>query len=155
MPRCIIYQQKKWVPLYCRHLFHTHFRVCVMFIIKVGTVTLKCRTVIKALFLYFNLCLSIMLDSLSCSFTSISFLTIPNYKTLLTRRFTVCIIHILSYYSGTCLIQHTKEPQKYVELYRMSEYSGFILVNRNTLGPQIFVSCKSQDVGKLRCLIPM
>jgi hypothetical protein len=27
------------------------------------------------LFLYFNLCLSVMLDSLSCSFTSISFLT--------------------------------------------------------------------------------
>jgi hypothetical protein len=27
------------------------------------------------LFLYFNLCLSVMLDDLSCSFTSISFLT--------------------------------------------------------------------------------
>ena len=38
-------------------------------------------------------------------------------------------------YSGTCLIQHTKAPGKCVWLYRMPEYSGFILVNRNTLGP--------------------
>jgi len=29
----------------------------------------------NALFLYFNLCLSVMLDSLLCSFTSISFYT--------------------------------------------------------------------------------
>ena len=34
------------------------------------------------LFLYFNLCLSVMLDSLSCSFTSISFLTITYFFTL-------------------------------------------------------------------------
>jgi hypothetical protein len=32
-------------------------------------------TPIKALFIYFDLCPSVMLDSLSCSFTSISFLT--------------------------------------------------------------------------------
>jgi len=38
-------------------------------------VAVRCRTAIKALFLYFNLCLSVMFDSLSCSFTSISFLT--------------------------------------------------------------------------------
>jgi hypothetical protein len=38
-------------------------------------------------------------------------------------------------YSETCLILHTKGPGKCVGLYRMSEYSGFILVNRNTLGP--------------------
>jgi hypothetical protein len=36
---------------------------------------LKCRTAIKELFLYFNLCLSVMLDSLLCSFTFISILT--------------------------------------------------------------------------------
>jgi hypothetical protein len=30
-------------------------------------------------------------------------------------------------------------PGKCVELYRMSEYSDFILVSRNTLGPEIFV----------------
>jgi len=34
----------------------------------------KCRTAIKVLFLYLNLC--VMLDSLSCSFTSYSFLLI-------------------------------------------------------------------------------
>jgi len=33
------------------------------------------RTTIKSLFLYFNLYLSVMLDSLSCSFMSISFIT--------------------------------------------------------------------------------
>jgi hypothetical protein len=46
-----------------------------MLIIKDPIVTVKCRTAIKMLFLYFNLCLSIMFDSLSSSFTSISFLT--------------------------------------------------------------------------------
>ena len=34
-----------------------------MLIIESPTVTMKCRTAIKALFLYFNLCLSVMLDS--------------------------------------------------------------------------------------------
>jgi len=31
----------------------------------------------------------------------------------------------------------------------MSEYSGFILVNRNTLGPSIFVGCHrmSENLG--------
>jgi hypothetical protein len=40
--------------------------------------TIKAKTGIaamKAFFLYFNLCLSIMLDSLPCLFTSIFFLT--------------------------------------------------------------------------------
>ena len=36
------------------------------------------RTAIKALFFYFNLCQSEKLDSLSCSFTSKSFLTKHN-----------------------------------------------------------------------------
>ena len=44
-------------------------------------------------------------------------------------------------YSGTCLIIHTMGPGKCVGLYRMLEYSGFILVNRNTLGPYFFVRC--------------
>ena len=38
-------------------------------------------------------------------------------------------------YSGTRLIRHTKGPRKCVGFYRMSQYSGFILVNTNTLGP--------------------
>jgi hypothetical protein len=39
----------------------------------------------------------------------------------------------------TCLIWHTKGPGKCVGLYRISEYSGFHLVNRYTLGSYIFV----------------
>ena len=39
----------------------------------------------------------------------------------------------------TCLIWHTKGPGKCFRLYRMSDISGFILVNRNTLRPQFFV----------------
>jgi hypothetical protein len=42
-------------------------------------VTVECGTAIKILFLYFNLCLSVMLDSMSCSFTSISFLIKTQY----------------------------------------------------------------------------
>ena len=38
------------------------------------TVTVKCSTTMKARFLYFNLYLSVMLNILSCSFTSTSFL---------------------------------------------------------------------------------
>jgi hypothetical protein len=38
------------------------------------------------LFLYFNLYLSVMLDSLSCSFTSISFLTIKVKEQLVVRK---------------------------------------------------------------------
>ena len=37
-------------------------------------VPVKCRTAIKALFLYLNVCLSVKLDRLSWSFTSIAFL---------------------------------------------------------------------------------
>jgi len=56
----------------------------VILIIKDPTVTVKCRTAIKALFLYFNLYLlflyfnlylSVKLDGLSSSFIFISFLT--------------------------------------------------------------------------------
>jgi hypothetical protein len=64
------------------------FRVWVMLIVEYPTVTVTCRTAIKALFLYFNLCLSVMLDSLSCSFTSISFL--PNCS-----HFHVCLVEEL------------------------------------------------------------
>ena len=43
-----------------------------MLLVKTSTATVNCRI---DMFLYFNLCLSVMRDSLSCSFTSISFLT--------------------------------------------------------------------------------
>ena len=39
-----------------------------------AAVIFKCRTAIKALFLFFNLCRSVKLDSQSCSFIFISFL---------------------------------------------------------------------------------
>ena len=60
-----------------------------------------------------------------------------------------CKFSVFSLYSGTCLIRHTKEPGKCVGLYRMSEYSGFISVYRNTLGPSIFVGCHmmSENLG--------
>ena len=53
-----------------------------------------------------------------------------NYILLISR-----IQLILSMYSETCLIMHTKGPGKRVGLYRMLKYSGFILVHKNTLGP--------------------
>ena len=62
--------------------------------------------------------------------------------------FSCCIYDKLNFaqfinpYYGTCLIRHTKGPGKCVGLYRMSEYSGFILFNRNTLGPLFFVGCR-------------
>jgi len=48
-----------------------------MLIIEETTLTVKCRTAIKALLLYFNKCLSVIMDSHTCSFTStcISFFT--------------------------------------------------------------------------------
>ena len=45
--------------------------------------TVECSPAIKAMFLYFNLCLSVMLDCISCSFTSILFLA--NYLFILTE----------------------------------------------------------------------
>jgi len=75
MPRDSVYWQKKkctsqlqargCVTLIC-------IRVWVILVVEDPTVTVKCRTAIKAPFLYSNLCLSVKLYSLSCSFTSIS-----------------------------------------------------------------------------------
>jgi hypothetical protein len=67
--------------------------------------------------------------------------------------------NIISYYSGTCLIQQTKEPGKCVGLYRMSEYSDFSLVNKNTLWPYIYVGfhrmSENSGVGlnKFQCML--
>ena len=61
-------------------------------------------------------------------------------------------MYIICKYSETRLIRNTKGLGKCVGLYRMSEYSGFILGNQNTLEPSIFCQM-SQDVGKLRCRI--
>jgi hypothetical protein len=43
--------------------------------------------------------------------------------------------HEFCMYSETCLIRPTKGPGKCVGLYSMSEYSGFILINRNNMRP--------------------
>ena len=61
-----------WIKTYW---FHTHYRVCVIYIVED---TEKYRTAIKAQYFYIDMCLSVMLDSLSCLFTLVSFLTISN-----------------------------------------------------------------------------
>jgi hypothetical protein len=59
--------------------YHAHCRVGDVLIIIDFTVTVKCRTAIKTLFLYLlNFCLSLNLESFSCSFTSIYFLSYNN-----------------------------------------------------------------------------
>jgi hypothetical protein len=52
-------KQYHWTPGYWQ--LHTHFRVSVILNVEVPTVTVKCRIAIKALFLYFNLCPSVMM----------------------------------------------------------------------------------------------
>jgi hypothetical protein len=64
-----------------------------------------------------------------------------NRKIQRIKQLFVLTLSVIIRYSGLCLIRYTKGPGKCVELYRMSEYSGFILVNINTLGPYIFVGC--------------
>jgi len=44
------------------------FMVRIMLIVEDSIVTVKYRTAIKELFIYFNLCLSVMLDNLSCPY---------------------------------------------------------------------------------------
>jgi len=61
-----------------------------MLIFEDPTVTVKCRTAIKELLFYFNLYLSVKLDSLSCLFTSTSFFTnksknINRWKSIQTK----------------------------------------------------------------------
>ena len=55
--------------------FHTRFRVLVELIFEDPTVTVKWRTTINAMYIYLELCQSVMLDRLACSFTSIFSLT--------------------------------------------------------------------------------
>ena len=50
---------------------HIDLRIWVMLISDHRTVTVKCRTALKELFLCLNLCLSVKLDCLACSFTFI------------------------------------------------------------------------------------
>ena len=59
-----------------------------------------CRTATKVLFLYFNFCLSVMLDSLSCLSSSISFLTNGPEIQLHVVFFTYFYILTLNYFYG-------------------------------------------------------
>jgi hypothetical protein len=52
-------------------------------------------------------------------------------------------------YSGTCLIWHTKEPRKCVGLYRMSDYSDFILANRICWEHKFFVGCQRMSENRI------
>ena len=63
---------KEYFSIEGQELFHAHLRVLVLLIVKNPTMTSTCKIAIKALFLYLNVCLHVMLNSLSCSFTSIS-----------------------------------------------------------------------------------
>ena len=60
-------------------------------IVEDPIMTVKCRRTIKALFIYINLYLSVMWDSLSCSFTPISFLTKCVSWLILLWTYTDCI----------------------------------------------------------------
>jgi hypothetical protein len=72
--QCFIMEIKSTTQLQARDSFTLNLGYEFCSLVKTR---LKCITAIKALFLYFNLCPSIMLDCLSCSFTSISF---PNFS---------------------------------------------------------------------------
>ena len=63
-------------------MLNTHFRVWVIPMVQEPTVTVKCGSVIKALFLYLNWCPSVMLDSFSYSFTFIAFLANSNKRNI-------------------------------------------------------------------------
>lgn len=84
-------------------------------LIKDLSVTVKCRTAIKVQSLYFNLCLSVMLYSLSCSFISIlsyclfqyfvSYCISYLYPFLLTvyfSTFVLCISYFILWSCGDC-----------------------------------------------------
>ena len=74
--------------------FHTHFRIWVILLVDNPTVTVKWRTAIKAVYLYFSLCPSVIFDILSCSLTAIFILTNSlNYQ-------------VWKKYSHTCFSDH-------------------------------------------------
>ena len=62
------------------------YELCSLFKMRLW---LKCRTAIKVLFLFLNLCLSVKLDSHSVSCTSISFLINPLQKMFLRFFFVI------------------------------------------------------------------
>ena len=66
----LVDQQWREVTLYIGSVSHSCQDTQILLIVEDPAVTVKCRKAIKM-----NLCLSVMLDKFSCSFTSISCLT--------------------------------------------------------------------------------
>ena len=66
LAKMVFYDDLQMYAITCMHILHN--RIWVLPIVEDPTVTAKCRTAIKELFLYLNLCLSVMLNILSCSF---------------------------------------------------------------------------------------
>ena len=73
MPRCSVYITD--IRGTTQLQVSGHFIFTSISSVEDPTVTVNCRTTIKELFLYLNWCLSVILNSLSYLFTSISFLT--------------------------------------------------------------------------------
>ena len=71
--RTLVINEWVWTIYWSKEPFHTLLRVWVVLIIE--DLPVKCRIAIKVLFPDFNLCLNVKEDSVSCSFTFVSFLT--------------------------------------------------------------------------------
>ena len=111
-----------------------HFRVYPTLIVEDPIVTVQCRTAINAVLFYFTLCLSVILDSLSCSSTSISFRGRRGRNRIVIEFLTTC--GISTYHHKSCEF----EP-RLGTLYSIQHYvikfvsdlrqdSGFLLVLR-------------------------
>jgi len=74
-----------------------------MLVIEDYTVTMTCRTAITGLFLYLNLCPSVKLYNLSCSFTFISFPMALNYDLSLAPTFFICYRMVILAWTTFCL----------------------------------------------------
>jgi hypothetical protein len=81
--RCLAFIDRR--KEYCsgQRLFHTYFMVRVL-IIEDSTLTENCRTAIKTLFFYFNLCLSVKLDNLMFIYIHILIVSPTHFDSLFT-----------------------------------------------------------------------
>ena len=99
----------------------------------------KCRTTIKTLFLYFNLCPSVILDILSCSFTSISFLNNYDRKNIHVSRppnkLRICAFYAIKMSKNACIIRsECTITHTYCCVSKLSKFGAYVYtVNDNTL----------------------